>query len=627
MKIIFFRLSQFVLVVAPLVAMPLMLTVHWDAMIAPNEEPKWAIFVVLGALLLSAGLLLGWLRCRESASSPPRPSLSLPAGLLLLFLVGMAAGVAWTVNPGEGLNRLAFWCSAGVTLAAVAWAARHVPGYTRRLSWTIVLSATLLSGMFWAAYFLDFSRPDFNKFVQFSPVGHFNFTADVLMTLIPLLAWSFMIGSPTLRWLAGFSLASSAFMLLTSGSLGGMGGMAVGALVTSVLALSRSLSTGQFGHWRPGRRALLAGLAVLGLLLMASQFAFEHMPREYREQMFVRGEWGEPPQASDLDQAQSLPPLVPLWVRILPYLGSRTPMWAATTGMVAEHPWRGFGTGSYVFEYPGYSKRYDLFGDFETRGVRAKTNPHNVLLQISSENGIPLTLLFLGLYGWLTVRVMRQAWREPSALWLSGTWALWAVFLDAQVNHVFFNPASLFMAAIGLGLWAGHLPAPATAAWPLCRVFRWPLVPAVIAGAGFWLAAQPLQWVVSEYFVAEAMRSSAASPPASPREILTTWVKARVWSPTNVQALYGLATATMKLNQTESAEAYLHAFLKLAPNHSAGLNLLATLQAKSGRLDEAEKTLERALQLEPDATTLRENLQALRQTKDESRGTGATRNP
>ena len=623
MKNILSRLSQFILVFAPLLAMPLILTVRWDALIAPNEEPKWGILVVLGSLLLCAGLILIWLRCQNPEKPQSRTGLSWPAGWLLLFLIGIAAGVTVTVNPGEGLNRLAFWCSAGVTLAAVAWSARHVPGYTRRLSWALALSASLLCGLFWAGYFFDFQRPDFNKFVQFSPIGHFNFTADVLMTLIPLLAWTLITGSLTIRVLAGFSLVSSGFMLLTSGSLGGMGGMVVGALVATTLALARGLSSDKLGQWRLEKRTILAGLAGLGLLLVAAPFVFEHMPKEYREQMFVRGEWGEPPQASELSQAQSLPPLAPLWIRILPYLGSRTPMWAATTGMVAEHPWRGFGTGSFLFEYPGYSKRYDLFGDFETLGVRIKTNPHNVLLQIASENGVPLALLFLGLYGWLTLRVMRQTWREPSAFWLCGTWALWAVFLDAQVNHVFFNPASLFMAAVGLGLWAGCLPISSRSdPLPLCRVFRWPWVPAVVAGAGLWLAAQPLQWVISEHFVARAMRLSEATPPASSRDILTTWVKARVWSPTNVQALYGLAAATLKLDQTESAEAYLRAFLKLAPNHSAGLNMLATIQAKSGRLDDAKKTLERALQLEPDSATLRENLQALQQPKGESRGAG-----
>lgn len=609
------RLSHFILIFGPLAAMPLMLTVRWDALVAPNEEPKWVVLVVLGVVLMLAGLVQGFLRCPpRPPAAAERPCLSVPGIWLLVFFIGLAIGVGYTVNPGEGLNRLAFWCAGGLTLAAVAWAARHTPGdrYIGRISWAVSISAAWLSVLFWWGYFVDFPRSDFNKFVQFSPIGHFNFTADVLMVIIPLLAWITLTGSPWLRWLALPSLATSAFMLLISGSLGGMGGLSAGALVAAILALARRISVGSPGQWRPSRRTVLTVLTLTGLLALAAKPAFEHLPKEYREQMFVRGEWWEAPEAGDLAKARSLPPLAPLWMGLLPYLGSRTPMWAATAGMVADRPWIGWGTGSYLFEYPGYSKRYDLFGDFETLGTRIKTNPHNVLLQIAAENGIPMALLFAGLYGWLMTHVMRRAWHDPTAFWLCGVWALWAMGLDAMVNHVFFNPASLFMAAMGLGLWAGRLPLPAgTRSVPLCPMFRWPAIPVAMLALGLWLASFPLRWVASEYYVAKAMRMSETTPTPPARDLLVTWVNARVWFPTNVQALYGLAAATLKLEQPQSAEAYLKAFLKLAPNHSAALNMLATIQANTQRYEEAEKTLERALTLEPDAQTLQENLQNL----------------
>ena len=132
-------------------------------------------------------------------------------------------------------------------------------------------------------------------------------------------------------------------------------------------------------------------------------------------------------------------------------------MWASTTGMIADHPLKGLGTGSFLFEYPAYSKRYDLFADFETLGMKVKTNPHNVLLQIGADNGLPMMLLFLGLYLWLLLKVLMEAIREPSAFWLCGTWALTAAGLDALVNHVFFNPASLFLADMTIGLYYGRL--------------------------------------------------------------------------------------------------------------------------------------------------------------------------
>ena len=50
------RYSRKFLLWAPLVAMPFMLNLRWQAMVAPNEEPKWAVFVLLGLVLPWRGL-------------------------------------------------------------------------------------------------------------------------------------------------------------------------------------------------------------------------------------------------------------------------------------------------------------------------------------------------------------------------------------------------------------------------------------------------------------------------------------------------------------------------------------------------------------------------------------------
>lgn len=618
------RASTALLLWAPLAAMPLMLNARSDAMLAPNEEPKWLVFLLLGSILSLAGTLHCFLECRqgESGRKGPDPTpLSIPGILFALFFVGLAAGVTYTVNPGEGINRLGFWCSGGVTFLAVAWAAGHIPNYSRLLQWALAISASLLSGLFWYGYFSDFPRPEFNKFVMFSPIGHFNFTADVLMVLIPFLVWTLVTAGAMLRLLAGLSLATAGFMLLTSGSLGGMGGLVAGAAVTLSLGAAKISLAANTRSWRPRKRSAIISLAVIALTALATKPIYERMPKEYREQMFVHGEWSAPPQTEDFKSAKNLPPLAALWIGILPYLGSRTPMWATTAGMVAAHPWLGWGTGSYLFEYPGFSKRYDPFRDFETLGVKVKTNPHNVVLQIASENGIPMALLFVGLYLWLTVKVMRQAWREPSALWLCGTWALWAAGLDAQINHVFFNPASLFMAAVGFGFLYGRLPKPKFSS-PLLAFLAWrtPIAPALASVLVLTIASNPLRWLVSEYHVAKALRLESSHPPASKQQIRFTWETAFDWSPTNVQAIYGLAMLYADHGLPAQAETKLREFLELSPHHSVGLNLLAKLQADSGKLDEAESTLLEALQLEPDATAVKENLNELRKAKEHATG-------
>jgi tetratricopeptide (TPR) repeat protein len=596
--------------------MPFLLNLRWNAMIAPNEEPKWFVLVVLGLVLAVAGSYETHLACRDKPTSKPRPGpsgLSLPGLFFLLFFIGLALGVTYAANPDEGVNRLAFWCAGGLTLWATAWASGHEPRFIHYLQCALSISAFMLCAHFWYGFLVDFRHSDFNKFVQFSRIGHFNFTADVLMVLIPLLVWTLL--THTMAWvkmLSGFSLATTLFMLVTSGSLGGMGGLLAGATLTGGLGLLGWMGKRRGAFSLPGKRTLLLGLAILSIMLLLARLVFDLTPKEYKDQIFTRGVWWNAPKTQDFAKAKTLPPLAPLWMAITPYLGSRTPMWAATSGMVAERPWLGFGTGSYLYEYPGFSKRYDLFGDYETLGIRIKTNPHNILLQLAAENGLPLTLLFVGLYLWLMVKVMRQAWQEPKAFWLCATWALWATALDAQVNHVFFNPASLFMAAVGMGLWYGQLSKKAgNRSLSLCPLWRSPISALLVSLMALAIASYPLRWVVSQYFVAEAGRLATADPPASPRKVVMAWSSALKWGPNNPSGLYGLAGFYLQHHQPAQAEDTLLEFLKLSPNHSAGLNHLATLQANAGRLDEAEKTFTEVLRLEPDATIARQNLEEL----------------
>lgn len=618
------RVTERVLLWGPLWVMPFMLNLRWEAMIARNEEPKWAVFMLLLLALAVAGAYEIFVRCRlarQASADDSTPALSLPGLLFLLFFAGLAYGVSYSINPDEGFNRLAFWCAGGITFWATAWAARLEPSYPSRLQLALVLTSLLLCLHFWYSFFVDFHDPDYNKFVQFSRIGHFNFTADVLMILIPLLVWTLLSDwSLPFRIATGFSLASTSFMLLISGSLGGMGGLVAGGLMAGGLGLMRRFGSRRQGAWRVTRRKLIAGAVGVSLLLVAGKTVFDHMPKEYREGIFVRAEWWEAPRLKDIDQTRSLPPITPFWVAIMPYLGARTPMWASTAGMVAEHPWRGFGTGSFLFEYPGFDKRYDLFRDPETEGNRIRTNPHNILLQIASENGIPLTLLFVGLYLWLLLMVVRQAWRQPDAFWLCGVWALCAAGLDAQVNHVFFNPASLFIAGVGFGLWLGCMaPAPTSGFLRPCPLWRTPLAPLLATCAAVGLTQYPLRWLVSEYYVGAASRLESATIPASPRHILSTWQTALDWSPRNARAIYGLASTYYEQGQYGAAENWLRAFLALAPHHTPGLLMLADLESRANQLDAAEATLREALRLEPNSAEIKRHAEQLLEIKEQRR--------
>jgi O-antigen ligase len=80
---------------------------------------------------------------------------------------------------------------------------------------------------------------------------------------------------------------------------------------------------------------------------------------------------------------------------------SRGRIWANTLSMIAEHPWRGVGTGAYNFEWS--------MGVFPDRPVAFFDHSHNLELQLAVESGIPFTLVVLGLMVW-------ALWRGRAAL-------------------------------------------------------------------------------------------------------------------------------------------------------------------------------------------------------------------
>ena len=615
------KASQFAIHWSPLLALPLMFNVQCEQLLATHEEPKWAIFTILGIILVIAAALNALSKPSHGLTSARLPdrSITIAGAALLIFWMGLALGVTYTPNLGEGMNRLAFWSAALVTFLAVIRSIRKDEAIIQNLKVALSLSSGLLSVYFWLGFFYDFGKPDFDQFINFSRIGHFNFTADALTFLIPLHFWITI--APGHRWvraISAFLLISCCSMLLISGSMGAMGGLLAGGLTAGTIALSLKRPPVRTSPIRP--KFIWVGLTFLAAALLISKPIYNQIPAAYRDQMFVRAEWWNPPELKAIESSKSPPPFADMWMKALPFLGARTPMWASTAGMIGDHPLMGLGTGSFLFEYPGYSKRYDLFGDFETEGVVMKTNPHNILLQIASENGIPMMLLFASLYLWLLIRVLGETIQERSGFWFCAVWIMVAAGLDAMVNHIFFNPVSLFLAAVTFGLFVGRIKKSGLRGAPIPKALTGghSIGPILAIAASLSIASFPLRWVVSEYYVAKAVRLENASPPASIRQIISTWIEARIWSPTNIQALYGLSNEAFTQKQYTVSEGYLKAMLKLAPYHSAGINMLGNIQAKTNRLDEAEQTFERALKLEPDSETVRNNLLEVRAAKSES---------
>jgi hypothetical protein len=603
---------------APLLALPLMLNLHWSAMIAPNEEPKWAVLIVLG-LGLGLAASVHWASlCRGGSGkiAAERPGCG-AAGLgLAVFVIGLAAGVTYAVNPWEGWNRFVFWAAAGLTWWASVRTARAESVYEQHLQIALAVAALLFSGQFWYMYFVDYSTPGYNMELRFSPIGHVNFTADVLVVLIPLLMWAMLRdGYWGVRIAAGVSLISCIMMLLIGASRGGVGGILLGAVAALTIFLIRGRGKSCARSFRRPSLALFLGLSVMACISLLHV----HLPYKFREIARLSASslenwrtegWAFVRSFKAIQAPQPpLPPLVPLWQRTAPWLWKRTPMWAATSGMIADAPWLGHGTGNYLFVYPDYSNRYPSFRDPLSQSRSVTTNPHNVLLQIASENGIPMAVLFAGLYAWLLWRLVLQAWKEPRVLWLCGVWAAVAVAFDAQFNHVFFNPASLFLCAVGLGAVYGFMPGTEGRFAPsLCRFWRWPMALGLAWVLLLAAAAVPLGWLVSEYHVAEAQRLEAENRPELLPAVGGQYEAALPWSPYNFRALYGAAVSAFKARRLAESENLIRKFLKVFPHHMNGLNLLGAILLETNRPAEAEAAFSEALRLYPDSAMVRQNL-------------------
>jgi len=96
----------------------------------------------------------------------------------------------------------------------------------------------------------------------------------------------------------------------------------------------------------------------------------------------------------------------------------RREMAASTLKLIADHPWRGYGLGTYPYVYPAYAT-FDIGAVVE--------HAHNQWLEWAAEGGIPLALVWLALAAGMSVRAVRSIWGI----------GILAAFLHALVDYPF----------------------------------------------------------------------------------------------------------------------------------------------------------------------------------------------
>jgi len=437
---------QWYLLAAPLLLFPWMVNLRFFPFVAPNEEPKWAILVLCGVWI---GLSAAWICWRRSDAM--KGALSLPGALLLLFFLLLGIGIFVAPNMVEGVIRYAFWLVCASVWLLSVWATRQGKGWMDALSWSVSVGMFLFSLRYWWSYVLDYGKPGYNVSVLFSPIGHVNFTGDALVILLPVLTWLLAVrAEPVLKILNWFSVATVAAVLLVASSRGALGGMAFGLMVLSPFL------------WRYGKGWIirlrektlpLTPLIWVGTALLTAFMVYQSLPYHYRELARVSGTLQATFEAKALTEGMEQPPFASFWRSLHSVLGPRTPMYASATAMALDAPWLGQGTGNFAWVYPGYSNRFPDFRDPLSNARTFTTNPHNFVLQLATQNGIPATLIFLGLLALFWYLLLRRLWDVWSGWNAAGVVAISAAIFDAMFNHVFFNPASMFVFALLGGCW------------------------------------------------------------------------------------------------------------------------------------------------------------------------------
>ncbi len=590
--------SPWLILIAPLLAFPFMLNLRVFPFIAPNEEPKWAVLTLCA---LWMGLAAAWL-CFKRMQPLHITTPSIPAILLIIYTLILGIGVFIGPNMTEAMIRFAFWFFCIAIFWAAVWAMRHEKSWLSVLSWSTSIASFIFSIRYWESYMRDFDKPNYNIHVLFSPIGHVNFTGDVLIMLLPMLIWILATTSnPILRVLNLFSTSTVMTILLVASSRGALGGMALAILTVGIITLKH------YPIWQNLRtkKKYLTPMILVSAALVSSIITYQNLDFHYRDLARISSTAG---QAASGEGKKMLtphviqPPLVNMWVELSPLLGARTDIFAATTAMTLEKPIFGQGTGNFAWVYPSFSNRYPDFKDALSSARTFTTNPHNIVLQISAQNGVLAMLIFMGLLIYFWFNLVRTLWRQWDAWFAAGTAAITAVIFDAMFNHVFFNPASMFVFALLAGSWWGAL---AVNQQKTINIRTKPTAIFVVI-AVLMLSIWPIRWLTSEWYAGHAMTFAQ-----HPKQEALYYQQAYVWDQENFRAVFGMGQVSYKQKNYIESIRYFEEFEQFYPYNPPALNMLGAAYMMNGQYQQAAAALQRALVIYPNFDMAEQNLKRI----------------
>jgi O-antigen ligase len=348
-------------------------------------------------------------------------------------------------------------------------------------------------------------------------------------------------------------LATAALLQLVALIGNGSRGALLGLVSAGLFVLWLRVLLRPATHPRPGLRAVVPGVAVLVVVLLAGLALYRLDPTSGRGRLMA---------------------------------------WEVSSAMLYEQPFTGVGAGRFSAEWGRYQAelwRHPDYAEFDRQAL-GRLHPNSELFNRLAERGVPGGALYVILWALaigFVVRAIRRNERTPAVDW--GLLALLvAILVHSLVDGVLRWEPTLLTAHLALGL----IPAPALLAPDLRR--RWVrLAVAVIAVA--WAATVAFK-TVREYPGYQLWGKAWSKDEAERLDMLVRAQRRLPWEP---GLDHGLGVALVEAGRFEEAESVLEQGLEAQDNASARL-ALAEAQLGLGWLEPAEVSARTAAAGYPD---------------------------
>jgi O-antigen ligase/tetratricopeptide (TPR) repeat protein len=529
------------------------------------DAPKELILLAGAALLLIERLVRAWRG--GGPEDPPRPIDGTTAALGALILVVCIA--ALRAHDGAlAIRRVGLFVAGFVLFIETRSRIRDV-GDLRRLLLTLTATGTVVALYGVIQYYIGEPFDMATDGLPVSTLGNPNFAGSMVAMLIPAAIAMVIAWRRDSQPVAPVGLVLMILHLGISKNRAGMIGLGVGVLAG--LALRACLA----GRIRAGRRAgvMLLATVVPAILFLVVVLGVDSWPASLRS---LTGR-------TDTIRVRNL-------------------IWSGTSELVTENPALGQGLTDFMAEYPRVRPREE----FHISLHRDVGTPHNDLLELSAEAGIPAALLLL-LAVVMAVRAMLRRKgdedRQTPVLLAATLAGVVAFLVTGLASSPLSHPGHVTVFFLLLGA-SQSLNSPA-------KNGRFLPPAAVMSASGVAILVLLLATVLSYRHMRCEAAIQASQRKVTRKAFIDLIADAVAWEPGQVDAqlLHGRTLA--RLGEDGKARKAFLAILDVQPNHVGARNELGSIAAGTNEFKEAMEWYAEAFRINPDFVPTLRNMARL----------------